>query len=191
MQTTYVVRGVLSLYLAAFFTEVFHRTFERHPHMSNLPSDTYPVSVTKLSETRKSDRPKMAGLVADLAVTRNCSVSVTTGGDYPGPRRTIVGIKAPGGLCLGVDFDGDSSQPNVHVLSWNVALGSPAKLSPSVFGQGINPYHFRKATDVAHGMLELLDILDFRLAQAENGTAYQAATHVPPLRPEVALPLTA
>ena len=128
-----------------------------------------------LSEKRAGDRKQMAKAVKDLALSLGCKVEMREGAEYPGPRAIHVGIEAPGDLCLTVEFDGDSWQPDVHVLSWHMALSSHAKLNPHTFGGTVNTYHYHKATYVAHGFDDLLIQLAAGLKMCQNGTAYQVA----------------
>lgn len=75
------------------------------------------------------------------------------------------------GLSVSVDFDKGSIQPNVFVLSWHFHSSKRDHLvNPAVFHDH-NPYHFRKATDVAHGWYNLKAILERRLKQIADGTA--------------------
>lgn len=127
----------------------------------------------ELSERRAADRRKMAEAVSALALQYDCKVERTEGGTYPGPRCIKLGIEAPGGLCVTVELDGNSVQPDVHVLSWHMALGVDARLEPQVFGGNVNPHHFRKATYVAEGFRDLMFKLESGLALCQDGSAYQ------------------
>jgi hypothetical protein len=103
-----------------------------------------------LSERRKADRAAMlAGVVALLNHLHVDYADVTEELLGMCPRRVAVELRLPRGLCLTVDFDGDSPQPDCHVLSWRVSTRSSACLS-DVF-QSVNNYHFQKATDIAEG----------------------------------------
>lgn len=116
----------------------------------------------------------MAEAVVALAAQYGCKVQQQQGGSYPGPRCIKVDIEAPGGLCVSVEFDGHSVQPDTHVLSWHMALGSEAKLDPQTFGGSVNPHHFRKATYVAEGFRDLMFKLEAGLALCQDGSAYQS-----------------
>lgn len=130
-----------------------------------------------LTEKRKADRVSMSGEVAKLAKELGCEVTQVTGDaeTYPGPHTELVKIKAPGGLRLHVDFDGHSAQMDVHVLSWHMDFNVSAKLSPSAFEYNmVNTVHHHKATDVAYGFSELMEVLAKRLKACADGSAYQA-----------------
>lgn len=124
------------------------------------------------SETRANDRRGMAHLVSALCKEFDIDHEVDMHYDK---RATAVQIKAPKGLQLTCDFDGDSPQPNVFVLSWYVHWEHrDTKLNPAAFGHdSVNPYHFRKATDVAYGFDELRQILRARFAAIKDGSIYQ------------------
>lgn len=126
-----------------------------------------------LTERRKADRAKMAEAVRALAVEMGCAATVV---DRPygdmSPQEIVVNIRTDRGLCLGVDFDGQSTQPDVHVLSWHMATDVDTRLSDA-FGS-VNPHHFRKSTDVARGLDQLLDVLRRKLALCRDGSAYSA-----------------
>ena len=75
------------------------------------------------------------------------------------------------GLSVSIDFDKGSIQPNVFVLSWHFHSSKRGHLvNPAVFHDH-NPYHFRKATDVAPGWDHLKDVLERRLNRIADGTA--------------------
>lgn len=124
-----------------------------------------------LIETRKADRAVMAEQVRALceALGIPARVEVARFGDIE-PRLITTLIEAPRGLRLNIDFDGDTSQPGVHVLSWHMDTDCDTCLSDA-FGR-INPHHFRKSTDVAYGMSDLLEVLRRRLAQVNDGSAF-------------------
>ena len=124
-----------------------------------------------LSERRKADRKKMIEGVEDL-LKRFGVVYKRTDEEFKEvcPHRVSVQLDLPRGLQLSVDFDGESVQPDVHVLSWHMHLKSSACLS-EVF-PSLNNFHFQKATDIAYGYDHLLQILELRIKQAQDGSAF-------------------
>lgn len=128
------------------------------------------VHVTrKLTERRKADRETMVVDVANAAL-RVPGVKVALNRDM-GTREVWTHIKGARGLSLTVVFDGDSSQPDVHVLSWH-GVEAPHKLSPS-FAPSVNNFHWHKATDIHEGFDGLCDLIVRRLRSAADGTAFQ------------------
>lgn len=124
------------------------------------------------SETRANDRIAMAAKVAALCAEFGIDHEVDMHYDK---RATAVQVKAPKGLQLTCDFDGDSLQPNVFVLGWYVHWEHrDTKLNPAAFGHdSVNPFHFRKATDVAYGFFDLQSTLRARFAAIKDGSIYQ------------------
>ena len=122
-----------------------------------------------LTERRKADRAEMASRLEDLII--HCGAKVTR--EEMGPREIWLNVEAPRGLRLTLDLDGDSVQPDVHVLSWHMALDSDACLSDRFYGS-LNNYHFRKATTIAHGFDELCNAIETCLCDAADGTAFDA-----------------
>lgn len=129
------------------------------------------MEIDKLSETRKADRAKIALLVSDLLTELKVDHKWTREGfDEAYPKAHVISIMAPEGLCVRVELDGDSCQPNVHVLPWHFDLKSDTCFD-NRFGD-INPHHFQKATLVAYGTQGLLDHLRRQLTMALDGTAF-------------------
>lgn len=131
------------------------------------------------SETRRVDRMVMLNIVAALVV--ECGARVIEREDEPGcflgTRACLVTLETENGLRLTVDFDGASTQPNIHVLSWYIATDhkwDAVKLAPG-FAPSVNPYHWHKATDICEGFESLCATLRKRLASARDGTAFQCA----------------
>lgn len=129
--------------------------------------------MAELTERRKADRLKMAEIVRALAVECGAKAEIV---DKPygdlSPQEIVVKIVAPGGLRLGVDFDGKSCQPDVHVLSWHVDSSKADACLADAFAHSLNRIHFHKATDVAYGFDALCDVLRRKLAMCADGTAY-------------------
>lgn len=114
----------------------------------------------ELSEKRKADRQKMAeGVNALIAKYKDHGITAETEygvkGGYPNERQVWVKIKTEGGLCLTVDFDGESCQPDVHLLSWYMDFESDCEITEN-FPAEVNKQHRRKATQIAYGYEDLL-----------------------------------
>lgn len=127
-----------------------------------------------LTERRKADRLKMVEGVRALAQRYGLEARVIDKpyGDAMYPQRIDVRLKHDRGLCLTVDFDGRSCQPDVHVLSWHMDLDvRDLWLAPAAWGS-INEFHYHKATDVARGYDALLATLELRFGRLRNGEAY-------------------
>jgi hypothetical protein len=122
-----------------------------------------------LTERRASDRAEMAAQVRALCAELGATV---TDSDFAGPREIALEIAHKGGARIGLDFDGGSCQPDIHVACWNIQSGSDARFSDA-FGD-INPYHFRKSQFVARGFDALLNRLRFDLGMLNDGTGYRA-----------------
>lgn len=128
--------------------------------------------MANLSERRKADRETIASAVHALALECGASSEIDRApfGDMC-PRMVMVNMQIAG-VSLHLDFDGDSPQPDVFVLSWRVDRGSDKRLA-ELPGWSVNPYHFHKATDIAEGFDELKAILMARLIALADGTAFQ------------------
>lgn len=122
-----------------------------------------------LTERRKADRIEMARQVREL-VER---LGATFTDEEPlstRDRQICFEINHIGGARIGIDFDGDSNQPDVHVACWNVRSDSPACFSDA-FGD-INRYHFRKSQFVERGLDNLLYRLRCDLELLNSGEGY-------------------
>jgi hypothetical protein len=125
-----------------------------------------------LTVTLQSDRSLMAATLVNLVKDCGASCAVNSKDTPHGLRETVVSIRTPAGLGVNVSLDGDSCQPDVHVLSWHMALNSDARLNEATFGGNVNPHHQRKATFVAYGFDELCTELQRGLTLAQDGTAF-------------------
>lgn len=126
-----------------------------------------------LTERRKADRAKMAEQVRALAAVYGIDARVGPPSFATmAPHRLDVVLRTDRGLCLTVDFDGESTQPDVHVLSWHMDTDSDARLADA-FGD-VNPHHHAKATDVVEGLDALLERLRLRFELIQSGAAYSA-----------------
>lgn len=125
-----------------------------------------------LSERRAADRETMARRAAELVTQCGATFERTEGAPHPGARAISLYVKAARGLCVRLEFDGDSIQPDTHVLSWHVGLESDARLSNARFGGNVNPHHMQKATYIAHGFDALCERVRFGLELARSGEAF-------------------
>lgn len=128
-----------------------------------------------LTERRKADRAEMARRVIECAKARGAGAEIDdifNGSD----RELWVNIRTVRGLCLTLDFDGDSPQPDTHVMSWHMATDVDTCFADdfAVIGD-LNRLHFRKATSFADSFDDLLSTLDRGLALAETGAAFDNA----------------
>lgn len=135
------------------------------------------------SAARKGDRAAMALQVVDLAGEYQLAAWYIP--EVKGTRRAYADLQCPRGLKLTVKFDGGSQDPDTYVLSWYGVEG--ARLRPGKFGS-VNSYHGHKATDVAHGFAELLDLLRRRFASIRDDSAFEVPSlggheHVTELNP--------
>ena len=134
------------------------------------------MDMHKLSETRKADRVTMLVLVAQLLQEFPAvEWEWEQGGAYPGPRCIQCNLVAPQGLAVTIEFDGDSCQPDVYVLSWHMQTSATAELNDATFGGSVNRCHRRKATDVAYGFADLCNQLKRGLRLACDGSAFLQA----------------
>lgn len=127
-----------------------------------------PISLT---ERRKADRILMAELTRKLAE----SLGATVVDKEPfRPNQIVFEIHHKGGAYLPLEFCGKSCQPDVHVSCWNVRSDCPTCFADSFADSfdGINPYHHRKCTVVAHGLNDLLMRLTCDLKKLNNGRGY-------------------
>jgi predicted transcriptional regulator len=127
---------------------------------------THP-NLDTLTERRKADRAQLAAAVIDTATAGGATAEI----EYV-RRETWINIEAARGLRLTVTLDGQSPQPDVHVLSWHMHYSGDARLS-SCFPGDVNPYHRRKATVVAYGTRAMLDAIERGLRSAADGSAFE------------------
>lgn len=125
-----------------------------------------PMKTAELTERRKADRAAMTKLIAEIAASHGAAVDIAS--DQPNDVR--IEIEHPAGLRCYVWLSGRSIQPDIHVIPWHLAVGCSRRLDPS-FGD-VNPYHFRKATHVAHGWSALAAEIERGLVAASNGSAF-------------------
>jgi hypothetical protein len=133
-----------------------------------------------LTERRKADRAVMARYVADLARAHGLVAGIV--GERPGEQdRTVkVVMNGPHTLGLTVRFQGHSPQcePDTYVLSWHMRPwddeGKGWELA-SGFADARTGRHDTKATDVANGWPELVQLLTRRFEAIQNGSAFVLA----------------
>jgi hypothetical protein len=125
-----------------------------------------------LTERRAADRTEMANGIAALVTECGATYDRLEGGAYPGPRAIQLYVQAARGLRVRVEFDGDSAQPDTHVLSWHMAVDADGELNDATFGGDVNRFHRQKATYIAFGFEELCNRLRFGLELAASGKAF-------------------
>lgn len=130
------------------------------------------VIYTSLNERSKADRQKMADGVLKIIAECGATGSINPEDSFPGPRELAVPVSTPRGLKLLMEFDGDSPQPNVYVLSWYMDHNSPDRLNPATFGVHDKTCGSRKATYIAYGYEDLVIKLRDGLTLAMNGEAF-------------------
>jgi hypothetical protein len=126
----------------------------------------------ELTERKKADRLAMAAALEKLILAHGATFERLEPAPLS-PRAIWLQVRAPRGLCVTVDLDGDSCQPDVHVLSWHIAQDSDARLSDRLALMGsINTHHWSKATMIAEGFESLCRALEFGLEAARDGSAF-------------------
>lgn len=131
------------------------------------------MTTKQLSERRKADRETMATRVMEIAAECGTAAERLGEGDCDARNEAVVKLVAPGGLCLTVDFDGKSIQPDVFVMSWHMHYKSNNLLNEGTFGGNVNPHHFAKATYIGNGFDDLCVKLRAGLMMCADGSAYQ------------------
>ncbi len=129
------------------------------------------------TERKKADREKMAAIVEAIAATHGATTERPDWFPEIYPRGVMVSITTPGGLNVSVDFSGESTQPDVFVLSWHMATDSSLLISGR-FSYHVNEYHRGKATDICEGFDALTETLSTRLACIASGEAYMTPQEV-------------
>jgi hypothetical protein len=131
-----------------------------------------------LSARRKSDREKMAALVAELARAHGAQCALQHDDSSPRAHATYAYITAARGLSVRVAFEAKPPTPGAYVLSWHMNGADASLLAAGAFAS-VNPHHFRKATDIAYGFDALCEVLALRLEAARSGRAFQPAQAQP------------
>ena len=133
-----------------------------------------------LRETKKQDREVM--LSAMVRLCERFGINHAVDRCFLGRKRAMaIGIRSPDGLRVTIDFDGESCQPDVFVVSWNMmpATSEPNTVIADDFAQSINQYHFKKATDVCLGFNQLIAVMSERLQRIAAGTATRKLEKIP------------
>lgn len=140
------------------------------------------VPYWNLKESRKKDREIM--LRAMQRLCEKFGVPYELDREFLGNTRAVaIGIRGPAGLALTIDFDGNSCQSDVFVLSWHMMTDSrfDNNVIKSDFAQSRNEYHKRKATDVFRGFERLIRIMSVRLQRIADGTATEIGEPTKPV----------
>ncbi len=125
----------------------------------------------ELTERRAADRKIIAQMIIDTATANGCTAT-----QRPAPiglREIWIIVEAPGGAHVTIDLDGDSTQPNVHVWTWNIHHDSEARFGNGWGHDAVNPFHRRKATHVTHGITETLSIMAADCRGLVDGSRYE------------------
>jgi hypothetical protein len=144
------------------------------------------ADLDKLTERLAADRKRMAQITKDFVDAHGVEASTIRAGHLD-KSEICVDIHVTRGLKVTVDFAGKSQfhrADNTFVLSWNFDTDSDTCLS-NAFGN-INTYHFRKSTQVARGMEQLLHCLQFSIGMAATGEAFdevRTAAHAAEMAP--------
>lgn len=124
------------------------------------------------SERRKADRQKMADAIEGDWISAPGFTCERLDPAPLSPRGIWLELSSPRGACVTIDFDGESPQPDVHVVSWHMATDSDARFS-ACFASSRNDYHKRKATDVAYGFVALRELMNRRISALQSGDAFE------------------
>lgn len=122
-----------------------------------------------LTERRAVDRLAMANAVEQLAASLGATV---TRPDPLTSREIRLEIETPHGCTLGIYFDGSSTQPDIHVCTWNTRSDSLYAFSPAM--GDVNPYHFSKVNRVCYGLDSLPEMLERDIPMLIDGRGYSA-----------------
>lgn len=124
-----------------------------------------------LTERRKGDRIKMAAAIETLSAEFGADVKRSE------RDREIRLDICSGDATVGIEFDGDTSNPDVFCMPWCVDYRSEARFS-ALFGRavggGVNEAHGRKAMAFARGFDCLVDRLRLALQCIADGQAFIA-----------------
>lgn len=124
--------------------------------------------MTTLTVRRKADRLAMAKGIEAIALKHGATCTYSAQGS-----ELSIGVAHPTGLMVGLTLRGRSTQTDVHVIPWHIAMDSAARLDMR-FG-AVNPHHFCKATHVAYGWEALATEIDRGLSAAADGSAFVKA----------------
>lgn len=139
---------------------------------SIIPRQTTRVQDSERTERRKFDRIYMGHTVHTMAKGAGFDSKLTETGRGR-QHRVVVEIIATRGLTLVVDFDSQSIQPDIFVLSWHSQPYSDFRIAEAFALGNVNPHHRRKATHVAQGWPELRRILGVAFERIVDGSAFE------------------
>lgn len=126
------------------------------------------------TERRKADRTKMADELARRLREAGATVEIEPeGADSICPRRVRLRVSASDGTrtaTVGADFDGETTQPDIHVVTWNTT--GRACFSDAMGAASLNPYHFGKASRVCEGFEALASDLVRDVMRITSGEAF-------------------
>lgn len=128
----------------------------------------------KWTERRKVDRAKMAAELASRLREAGATVEIEPeGSNSICPRRIMLRVHAYGGsrgASVGVDFNGETRQPDIHVVTWNTT--GLACFSDAMGKETLNPYHWGKASRVCEGFEALASWLVCDVMRIVSGEAF-------------------
>lgn len=128
------------------------------------------TDMSKLTEKRKADRIKMATILHDNVVAAGGTCEIVDWAKKFGhpSRRIMCEIVAPGGAEIWVSFDGDTSQPDTYVATWNTR----GKLWINPAMGPVNPHHWSKLNRVGYGFEHLVNIILNDIETFASGDGY-------------------
>lgn len=131
--------------------------------------------MVQLTERRKADRIKMANLLKEAVEQHGATCKIEDWAvKFNTPsRRIMCHVVAPGGAEISVSFDGDTSQPDTFVATWNTR----GKLWINPAMGPVNPHHFSKLNRVAMGFDHLLMVLTCDIDDFADGKGYLTEDH--------------
>lgn len=128
-----------------------------------------------LSERRKADRATMADLLATALREVGASVTIAPENSksymYARCTRMLITVTHGGDSArVALDFDGATTQPDVHVCTWNTERGSCFSWAMG----DINPHHFGKVNVVCYGFENLVEKLRTDAVKLSTGVGFSA-----------------
>lgn len=115
--------------------------------------------MTALTERRATDRKIMAQMIIDTAIVHGCTATIDAEWSKHEPRAIMIRIEGPRGAHVSIDLDGATTQPDVHVWTWNIRHDSNARFGSGWGHDNVNPFHRRKASRVSYGIDALIATL--------------------------------
>lgn len=126
-----------------------------------------------LSERRKGDRVRMAGMVIDAVKALGAEAEIDAQWLQMCPREIMVRVTV-GNAKVSIDFDGSSPQPDVHVCTWNLeyeAVRAGVRYSPAFCAPSSWPGAHHKASRVCYGIDAVLEMLRLDIPKIQAGAA--------------------